>query len=69
MTPTSTVSVASSPRYLPTMNCQRATGLERMFRIVFLPSSLCNRFTPSVTVVMTPNSEMLSRLKSLMNFV
>ena len=39
MQPTTTIRVLNSPRNLPTRNCQRATGLDRMLTIVFLPSS------------------------------
>jgi signal transduction histidine kinase len=68
MAPTTSRSVALSPRNLPTRNCQRATGLERMLTIVFLPSSWCSRLTPSTTAMMTPNSDTLIRLKSFMYF-
>ena len=60
--------VVARPRNLPTRNCQRATGLERMLTIVFLPSSWCSRLTPSTTAMMTPNSDTLIRLKSFMYF-
>ncbi len=69
MSPTISARVASMPRNLPAMNSQRATGLDRMLRMVRLRSSWWSMVTPRTMAMITPNRETLIRLKSLMNFI
>jgi hypothetical protein len=69
MQTTTSARVPARPRNLPATSSQRATGFERMLRIVRFPSSFASMFTPRATAITTPKSEIAARLKSFTNFV